>query len=399
MDFEWWMAVVGLALLFDFYNGMNDAANSVATVIATRVLRPMQAVALAAVMNLVGPFVLGLAVAATVGSGIIEPSIITTAVIAGAVLGGTVTTALATWLGLPISVSHSLIGGLIGAGIAAGGIPAIQLPTRAETVPILELAIGGALVGALVFYLAAAFARGRNLSAPTAAGAVVCSTGAMIWGVWSGFIKMSGLTKTLVFIVYSPIIGFGAAFVLGTLILRFVRNAEPRNANRWFRRLQLVSASAYSLSHGTNDAQKTMGVITALLIANGVVQIGEAGDFPVPTWVIISAATAMGLGTLIGGFRVIRTLGHRLTHLEPHQGFTAETSSALVLFGMADLGVPVSTTHSITGAILGVGSTKSVRAVRWGVARHIILAWILTIPLSATVAFLVERAIRMVVPG
>ena len=311
--------LVVLALAFDFLNGLHDAANSIATVVSTGVLKPHQAVIMAAVFNFVALFIFHLKVAATVGKGIVDPTIIDQYVIFGALVGASAWNVITWWAGLPSSSSHALIGGLIGAGVAKSGF--------------------GSLVGA-------------------------------------------GIGKTVLFIFLSPVMGF----VLGALLLVLVswvfRRSPPARVDRWFRRLQLVSASLYSLGHGGNDAQKTIGIIWVLLIAAGVPGARENA----PAWVIIACYVAIALGTFLGGWRIVKTMGQRITKLKPVGGFCAETGGAITLFLATALGIPVSTTHTITGAIVGVGSTRKISAVRWGVAGNIVWAWIFTIPASAFMA-------------
>ena len=311
--------LVTLALAFDFLNGLHDAANSIATVVSTGVLRPGQAVAMAAVFNFVALFIFHLKVATTVGKGIVDTQVVDQYVVFGALLGASAWTVITWWAGLPSSSSHALIGGLIGAGVAKAGFPSLV---------------------------------------------------------------MSGIGKTVLFIFLSPLLGF----VLGALMLVLVswifRASPPARVDRWFRRLQLVSASLYSLGHGGNDAQKTIGIIWVLLIAAKVPGAREH----VPAWVVIACYTTMGLGTFIGGWRIVKTMGQRITKLKPVGGFCAETGGAITLFLATALGIPVSTTHTITGAIVGVGSTRKVSAVRWGVAGNIVWAWIFTIPASAFMA-------------
>jgi len=312
--------LVLLALVFDFMNGFHDAANSIATVVSTGVLRPGQAVVFAAFFNLLALFVFHLSVAATVGKGIADPSVINVHVVFGA-LSGAITWNFITWYyGIPSSSSHALIGGIVGAVIAKAG------------------------------------------------------TGALV---------ASGIWRTVLFIFVSPLLGF----VLGSLMMVAVawifRRSTPSRVDRWFRRLQLLSAGAYSLGHGGNDAQKTIGIIWMLLIATGYVSATDAAP---PTWTIISCYTAIAGGTMFGGWRIVRTMGQKITKLKPVGGFCAETGGALTLFMATLLGIPVSTTHTITGAIVGVGSTQRASAVRWGVAGNIVWAWILTIPASAFVA-------------
>ncbi|MBL0419994.1 inorganic phosphate transporter [Ramlibacter sp. AW1] len=314
------LLLVALALAFDFMNGFHDAANSIATVVSTGVLRPGQAVVFAAFFNFVAIFVFHLSVAATVGKGIVLPQVVDTHVVFGALVGA-ITWNLVTWYyGIPSSSSHALIGGIVGAVIAKAG------------------------------------------------------TSALI---------MSGIGKTVLFILLSPALGFTLGSLMMVLVSRLFRRAPPRKVDRWSRRLQLVSASAYSLGHGGNDAQKTIGIIWLLLIATGYTAAGAASP---PAWVIVSCYVAIALGTLFGGWRIVRTMGQKITKLKPVGGFCAESGGAITLFLATSLGIPVSTTHTITGAIVGVGSTRRASAVRWGVAGSIVWAWILTIPASALVA-------------
>ena len=314
--------LVFMAIAFDFMNGFHDAANSIATVVSTGVLKPGHAVVFAAGFNLLALFIFHLSVAATVGKGIVEIGVVDTHVVFGALMGA-ITWNLVTWYyGIPSSSSHALIGGIVGAVIAKAG------------------------------------------------------TGALISG---------GLIKTVAFIFISPLLGF----LLGSLMMVAVSwiclRATPSKVDRWFRRLQLVSAGAYSLGHGGNDAQKTIGIIWMLLIATGYT---SAADAMPPTWTIVVCYTAIAAGTMFGGWRIVKTMGQKITKLKPVGGFCAETGGAITLFLATMLGIPVSTTHTITGAIVGVGSTRRASAVRWGVAGSIVWAWVLTIPASACVAAL-----------
>lgn len=311
--------VILTALVFDFINGFHDAANSIATVVSTRVLTPGKAVIWAAFFNFVAAFFFGTAVATTVGSGMVHIEIVTFAVIMAGLLGAIAWDLITWYYGLPTSSSHALIGGYAGAAIAKVGYAAAIIP--------------------------------------------------------------SGWTKTLVFIVLSPLVGFAAAFVLMVLILWLFRGFAPSRVDHWYRRLQLLSAAAYSLNHGANDAQKTMGIIAGVLYAAKLISA-----FRIDWWVILLAHAAIGLGTLSGGWRIIHTMGQKITRLQPVGGFAAETGGALAIFSATMLGVPVSTTHTITGAIIGVGSTRRLSAVRWGIAGRIVWAWILTIPASAMIA-------------
>ena len=319
-----WVVVmlVALAIAFDFMNGFHDAANSIATVVSTGVLKPTQAVVFAAFFNFIAIFVFHLSVAATVGKGIVQPGVVDVHVVFGALIGA-ITWNLVTWYyGIPSSSSHALIGGIVGAVIAKGGI------------------------------------------------------GQLIAG---------GILKTVAFIFISPLLGFMFGSLMMVAVAWIFRRTRPSRIDKWFRRLQLVSAGAYSLGHGGNDAQKTIGIIWMLLIATGYTPAGDASP---PIWAIISCYTAIALGTMFGGWRIVKTMGQKITKLKPVGGFCAETGGALTLFIATGLGIPVSTTHTITGAIVGVGSTQRASAVRWGVAGNIVWAWVLTIPASAFVAAL-----------
>jgi PiT family inorganic phosphate transporter len=322
--------LIAVALLFDFLNGLHDAANSIATIVSTRVLRPQYAVFWAAFFNFVAFAVFGLNVAHTIGTGIIDPNIVDTQVIFAALIGAIVWN-LVTWaLGIPSSSSHALIGGLVGGGMAKAGISA---------------------------------------------------------AVWSG------LSKTLAAIVLSPVIGFVLAMFLVAGVSWVAVRSTPFTVDRAFRVLQFASASLYSLGHGGNDAQKTMGIIAVLLFSQG--ELGT--QFYVPFWVVLACQASMALGTLMGGWRIVRTMGLRLTKLTPMQGFCAETGGAITLFMATALGVPVSTTHTITGAIVGVGAARRASAVRWNVASSIVYAWVITIPAAALVAALAYWAVSLFV--
>src|SRR3954453_5813419 len=313
--------LIAVALLFDFLNGLHDAANSIATIVSTRVLRPQYAVVWAAFFNFIAFLFFGLHVAQTIGKGLVAADVVNAQVVYGALMGAIIWNVV-TWLGgIPSSSSHALIGGLLGAGVAKAGV------------------------------------------------------GAVVW---------SGLGPTLLAIVLSPLVGFGLALVLVLITSWLARGFSPFAVDRSFRVLQFASASLYSLGHGGNDAQKTMGVIAVLLFSQG--HLGE--QFYVPFWVVITCQAAMGLGTLFGGWRIVHTMGSKITRLTPIQGFCAETGGALTLFLATWLGVPVSTTHTITGAIVGVGAARRVSAVRWNVAGSIVYAWIFTIPASAIVSAL-----------
>jgi len=320
--------LIAVALAFDFLNGLHDAANSIATIVSTRVLRPQYAVFWAAFFNFVAFLVFGLNVAHTIGTGIIDPSIVDIQVIFAALIGAIIWNLLTWGLGIPSSSSHALIGGLVGGGMAKAGISA---------------------------------------------------------AVWSG------LSKTLAAIVLSPLIGFVLAMMLVALVSWISVRSTPFTVDRAFRVLQFASASLYSLGHGGNDAQKTMGIIAVLLYSQG--HLGA--KFYVPFWVVLACQASMALGTLMGGWRIVRTMGLRLTKLTPMQGFCAETGGSITLFMATAFGVPVSTTHTITGAIIGVGAARRASAVRWNIASGIVYAWMITIPAAAIVAALTYWAVSL----
>jgi PiT family inorganic phosphate transporter len=322
---------ISVALFFDFVNGFHDSANAIATVVGTRVLRPLYAVGIAAVANFAGPFIFGTAVALTVGKGIIQPSFSTVDVIFAGLIGAIIWDLVTWYFGLPSSSSHALIGGLIGSALLAGGTSALVLP---------------------------------------------------------------GIEKTLTFIVISPTLGFCSAFGIAIIIMYLFRRYTASYVNKIFGRLQICSSIFFSLTHGANDGQKTMGVITALLISGGML---DSTSFSVPTEVIFASAIAIALGTFFGGWRIVKTMAFKLTSLRPYQGFCAETGGGVILTSMAWLGIPVSTTHAIAGAIMGVGATKRLSAVRWGVGKRIVYAWIITIPASAAVAALVLEIMKIFV--
>jgi PiT family inorganic phosphate transporter len=313
--------LIAVALIFDFLNGLHDAANSIATIVSTRVLRPQYAVAWAAFFNFIAFLFFGISVAQTIGTGIINPQAIDPHVIFGALMGAIVWNLITWWGGIPSSSSHALIGGLVGAGVAKAGF------------------------------------------------------GVIVW---------AGLSKASAAIFLSPGIGFLLALTLMLFISWVFVRSTPYLVDRIFRMAQFVSASAYSLGHGGNDAQKTMGIIAVLLYSQGYL----GSTFTVPFWVVITCQAAMGLGTLFGGWRIVRTMGTRITHLTPMQGFCAETGGSIMLFAATHLGIPVSTTHTITGCIIGVGAARRTSAVRWSIASGILVAWIVTIPASAIVGAL-----------
>ena len=321
------IGLIAVALAFDYINGFHDAANSIATIVSTRVLSPGQAVVWAAFFNFVAAFTFGTAVAKTIGKGMIDISQVTFAVIFAGLVGAIVWDLITWYNGLPTSSSHALIGGYAGAAIAKAGFLVI--------IP-------------------------------------------------------SGWTKTLIYIILAPLIGLVLAFTLSVAIFWIFQRWTPRRVDRVFRRAQLLSAAAYSLGHGTNDAQKTMGIIAGVLFTAGYMK-----TFTIPIWVVLAAHTAIALGTLSGGWRIIHTMGSKITRLQPVGGFAAETAGAITLFLATSLGIPVSTTHTITGAIVGVGATRRLSAVRWGIAQRIVWAWVLTIPMSALIGATTYWIVRL----
>jgi len=312
------LAVI-LAIIFDFGNGLNDAANAIATVVATRALPLWGAVLLAAVGNFAGVFIFGVAVATTIAKGLVDPEIVTVYVILGGLTGAIFWVYFASYKGIPVSASHSLIGGFVGAALTKAGIASL---------------------------------------------------------------KFAGISKVLIFIVFAPLLGMIGGFLFFVSIMWIFKNVDPRKVNNWFRRLQLISASSYAITHGANDAQKTMGIIAILLFSSGVLE----GEFYIPFWVIMVSYTVIALGTLAGGWRVIKTIGIKLTKIRPVHGFCASTAGSVVLAFTSIAGIPVSTTHVIAGSIAGVGAARRASAVRWNLARGIIWAWIITIPASAFIS-------------
>jgi PiT family inorganic phosphate transporter len=322
-----WLVLV-LAYLFEFANGWTDAPNSIATVVSTRVLRPHHAVLMAGALNLIGALVVGTAVAKTIAEGIVNPNVVGIETVGAAVLGATFWALAAQYYGLPSSESHALVAGLLGAGYAAGGLDALE---------------------------------------------------------WEG------TSKSLLGLVTSPLGGFLVGLILMVLIYRIFVRVRRATVSRVFGRAQIVSAAFMAFSHGTNDAQKTMGIIALTIALDRAGTVGEVGELTIAPWIIVSAAVVMGIGTMVGGWRVVRTMGMRLTHLEPVQGFAAETGAASVITVAAHFGIPVSTTHAIGSAIMGVGATKRFSAVRWGVAGQVVAAWILTWPSCAVLGFALQK--------
>jgi PiT family inorganic phosphate transporter len=322
--------VIGLVLIFDFINGFHDSANSIATVVSTKVLSPVAAVALAAIFNFVAFLIFPLKVATTIGKGVIDPGIISLALIFSAVCAAIIWNLITWWLGLPSSSSHTLVGGLVGTAVASSGFSSV---------------------------------------------------------IFAGVIKIA------IFIVVAPILGMILSFIISAIVMNLAKNSAPFAVDKHFRRLQLLSASAFSLGHGGNDAQKSMGIIWVSLIATNQV----AKDAPIDLWIVLSCHAAIALGTFMGGWRIVKTMGQRITKLKPFEGFCAETAGALTLFGATHFGIPVSTTHTITGSIIGAGARKGASAVKWGVTTRIFWAWILTIPVSALIGAAIYSLLHLII--
>ncbi len=372
------IAGIVLALLFNFVNGMNDATNSIATIVATRVLSPLKAVSMAAFFNLIGPLLFTTAVAKTIGKGIVEPVYLTPLVILVGMVAAVLWVYLSTHMGIPISATHALVGGLVGSAVAFAGMSVIILPS-AETVLWLFLyAAIGAVIGTVLFFLIGRVIKEEAILPLIIQGAFFGATLSVPFVIITGLLKISGLFAIVVFIVFSPLLGFTFTYIFSLLFIRYFRNANPKKMNFLSRKLQIVSASFYSIGHGSNDAQNGMGVITAILVAGGVLN-----EFIVPVWVIFICCAAIALGTLVGGWEVVKTMAKKITNLRPYQGFCAETSGGVVLSFITAFGVPVSTTHAITGAIMGVGASRGFSAVQWGTVRRIVTAWVITIPITA----------------
>ncbi|PKL61417.1 MAG: phosphate transporter [Methanomicrobiales archaeon HGW-Methanomicrobiales-2] len=369
-----------LALLFNFANGLNDAANSIATIIATKALTPLQAVLLAGVFNLLGPLLFTTAIAATIGRAIVDPSFLTPALIFMAMTGAVLWVLATSYLGIPVSSSHALIGGLLGASIAAVGTGAVIWPSLAVVGQVLFYGLIGAILGAGVT-VALTLGKGDFNPWNLFIGGLIGVTLAIPLAIATGLLKVSGILGVLVFIVISPMLGLISAFAFGIFVVHIFRNYQPRRLTSLFRNLQIFSGSLQAIGHGGNDAQNAMGIITALLLAGGLIS-----EFSVPLWVILTSSLAISVGTLLGGWRVIDKMANKITRIRPYQGFAASTAAGGVLSLMNVFGVPVSTTHAITGAIMGVGATRGYSAVKWGVVREILIAWVLTIPAAAVVA-------------
>lgn len=385
------IAGIAVALLFNFLNGLHDAANSISTIIATRVLTPLQAVCLAAFFNLIGPLFFTTAIAKTIGKGIIVPGWLTLEVIIFGILVASFWIYFTATIGVPISSTHAMIGGLIGTAVAYGGISVVILPSWEIITGLAIYGVAGIITGALFMLLAAVHYQERDLRTHLLIGGFFGFILAIPFCIALHILPISGLLGIILFIIISPSLGFVFAFFFGSLVIRICRKQDQTLMNRIFNKLQILSASFYSIGHGSNDAQHAMGIITAMLVTAGALS-----DFTVPLWVILLSSAAISLGTLTGGWKIVQTMAKRITHLRPYQGFCAETGGGLVLLFVTLFGVPVSSTHAISGCIMGVGATQGSSAVQWGTVRQMVTAWIITIPLTAGCAWILFHVYQFI---
>ncbi|MBR6497014.1 MAG: inorganic phosphate transporter [Methanomicrobium sp.] len=382
------MVIIGLgiflALMFNFVNGLNDAANSIAAVIATRALSPIKAIALASVCCLIGPLLFTTAIAETIGENIVSSSFLSIHLIFSAMVGAVLWVYLASRFGIPVSSSHALVGGLVGAGFAVGGLGAIIFPDMQSVIVLIVSVIMGGFVTAGVMIIAARMHNEDGTKyIPISFLAGIAFTVPIL--IFTGAIRISGLFAVIIFIVVSPMLGMISAFLFGIVIMRVCRRKNPQMLDKRFRSLQVVTCAFQAIGHGANDAQNAMGIITAMLLAAGMIS-----SFQVPLWVILTSCFAISLGTFLGGQKVIDKMANKITRIRPYQGVSAAASGSLVLSFMTALGVPVSTTHAISGAIMGAGLTRGyTSAVQWTNVREIVAAWFLTIPCAAVVSGLV----------
>jgi len=373
-----------LALAFNFANGLNDAANSIATIIATKSLSPVKAVALATFFNLLGPLIFTTAIAATIGKGIVDSGFLTTHILLVAMFGAVIWVFTTSMLGIPISSSHALIGGLLGAGIAGAGVGAILWPSWDLVMTVFfAMAVGGLF--SMFLYIAIAVLRKDEWRGKAPLAFLVGITVIIPALLIGGYLKISGILAVVIFIVISPMLGLISSFIIGVVIMHLGSGKNPTRLNNMFRPLTIAAGSFQAIGHGANDAQNAMGVITAMLVAGGILS-----EFSVPIWVILMSCGAISMGTLLGGWRVVDKMANKITKIRPYQGFSASMAGGAVLSLMTSLGVPVSTTHAMSGAIMGAGATRGyASAVRWGIVREIVVAWIITIPATAVVSWVV----------
>ncbi|PKL68533.1 MAG: phosphate transporter [Methanomicrobiales archaeon HGW-Methanomicrobiales-1] len=370
-----------LALALNFVNGLNDASHSIATVVATKALSPIKAVFSTAICNMIGPFVLSTAVAATIGTAIVTQSALTPLSIVVAMGASILLVFVATRMGIPLSSSHALVGGLLGAGIGAVGFSAIILPGMDTVLQVFFFAIMGAILGALVLAVICALFEG-DIRLGIQIGAI-CGAGIIIpFLMIAGVIQIQGLLAIVLFIFISPLLGISGAFLFNILVSQLIKHSRQSRAKRIFQPLHVLACLGQATAHGANDGQHAVGVITALLVSSGLLV-----TFDVPTWVILASAIAIGLGTCFGGWKVIDKMAKEITKIRPYQGFCAATASSAILVMVTQQGIPVSSTHAINGAIIGVGATRGRNAVQWKVVREMMTAWVITIPLGLGVSW------------
>lgn len=382
-----------VALVFNFMNGLHDAANSIATIVGTRVLSPLKAVSLAAFCNLIGPLFFTTAIAKTIGQGIIIPTSITVSVIIAGISIAIIWVLFTAWVGIPISSTHAMIGGLIGSAVAFGGFEVLVLPTPEMVEGLIISVLAGVVIGVLTGVTVAFLLHLPDYKEYVQMGGIFGGILIVPVVIILHLVPISGLLAIAVFIVVSPMLGFTAAYLICLLVTRLFSSKDQPRMNKHFRHLQILSAAFYSIGHGSNDAQHAMGIITAMLFAAGLLT-----DFTIPVWVIFLSCAAMSLGTLMGGWKIVETMAKKITKLRPYQGFCAETGGGVVLSFVTMLGVPVSSTHAINGAITGVGAINGYSAVQWGMVRRIVTAWIITIPLTAISSYAVVAFIELFLP-
>ena len=384
------LAGIILALMFNFVNGVNDAANSIATIVATKALTPLKAVLLASFFNMLGPFLFSTAIAKTIGKGIVDPTNLTTYVLLGAMVGAVLWVFLSSVFGIPVSSSHALVGGMVGAGIAAGGLGAVLCPPLTSVLTLISYCFAGALLVICITYLLSLFSD-YDWRKNAGISILIGITATVPLLIITDTLVIKGIFAVVIFIIVSPMLGLISSYAFGLIVMRLGRKQHPQQLNTAFRPLQIIAGSWQAIGHGANDAQNAMGVITAMLVAAGVLS-----DFEVPIWVILASCGAIAMGTLLGGWRVVDKMANKITKIRPYQGFCASTAGGGVLTLMTAFGVPVSTTHAMSGAIMGAGATRGyTTAVKWGIVREIVAAWILTLPSAAVVSFLVFKGAQI----
>ncbi|MEA2034515.1 MAG: inorganic phosphate transporter [Euryarchaeota archaeon] len=381
-----------LALMFNFVNGVNDAANSIATIVATKALTPLKAIALASVFNMIGPFIFTTAIAKTIGKSIVDPTFITTHLLLAAMFAAILWVFLSSYFGIPVSSSHALIGGLLGAGIAKDGMGSVLWPNIDTIVSLIGYMIIGSLISVFIF-AAVSIIKKEKWHKNTGIALLMGVSITVPLLIITETVIIKGILAVVVFIVVSPMLGMIAAYIFGLVIMYIFKSQKPDKLNKMFQPLQIVAGSVQAIGHGANDAQNAMGMITAMLLAGGLLS-----EFDVPLWVILASCAAISIGTLLGGWRVVDKMGNKITKIRPYQGLSASVAGGGVLALMTSFGVPVSTTHAMSGAIMGAGATRGYStAVKWGIVREIVTAWVLTLPAVALVSWLCYMAYAAII--